>query len=67
MSNAAYRIEIRCDELNVRSAAVPQRLGYILEERLRNQVAALDGRLRTMLIFSLTPEDRKKCYELLDI
>ncbi len=56
----ANRIEIRCDELNVRSAAVPQRLGYVLEGRLRNHVATPGGRLRTTLIFSHTPEDRTK-------
>lgn len=55
---AANRVEIRCDELNVRSAAVPQRLGYVLEGRLRNLTDATNSRLRTMLIFSLTPVDR---------
>ncbi len=52
------RVEIRCDELNVRSAAVPQRLGYVLEGRLRNLADAAGGRLRTTLIYSLTPVDR---------
>ena len=55
----ANRVEIRCDELNVRSAAIPQRLGYVLEGRLRNDVATADGRLRTTLVFSLIPEDRQ--------
>ncbi len=55
---AANRVEIRCDELNVPSAAIPQRLGYRLEGRLRNCIGASDGKLRTMLIFSLTPADR---------
>lgn len=55
----ANRIEIRCDELNVRSAAIPKRLGFVLEGRLRNDLATSDGRLRTTLIFSLIPEDRK--------
>jgi RimJ/RimL family protein N-acetyltransferase len=55
----AKRIEIRCDELNVRSAAIPQRLGYVLEGRLRNHLATSDGRLRTTLVFSLLPEDRQ--------
>jgi ribosomal-protein-serine acetyltransferase len=54
----ANRLEIRCDELNVRSAAIPKRLGYVLEGRLRNHLAKLDGRLRTTLVFSLIPEDR---------
>ncbi len=55
----ANRIEISCDELNTRSAAIPKRLGFVLEGRLRNHLATSDGRLRTTLIFSLIPEDRK--------
>ncbi len=55
----ANRLEIRCDELNVRSAAVPKRLGYVLEGRLRNQMTTSDGRLRTTLIFSFIPGDRQ--------
>jgi RimJ/RimL family protein N-acetyltransferase len=55
----ANRLEIRCDELNVRSAAVPKRLGYVLEGRLRNHLATSDGRLRTTLVFSLIPTDRQ--------
>jgi len=54
----ANRLEIRCDELNARSAAIPKRLGYVLEGRLRNDLATTDGRLRTTLIFSLIPTDR---------
>ena len=55
----ANRLEIRCDELKVRSAAVPKRLGYVLEGRLRNHMATSDGRLRTTLVFSLLPTDRQ--------
>lgn len=55
---AAKRVEIRCDERNVRSAAVPQRLGFVQEGRLRNYELAPDGALRNMLIFSLIPADQ---------
>ncbi len=55
----ANRIEIRCDELNMRSAAIPKRLGFVQEGRLRNHLATTDGRLRTTLVFSLIPGDRK--------
>jgi ribosomal-protein-serine acetyltransferase len=55
----ANRIEIRCDELNTRSAAIPKHLGYVLEGRLRNHMAASDGRLRTTLVFSLIPADQQ--------
>lgn len=54
----ANRLEICCDELNVRSAAVPERLGYVLEGRLRNHLLTSDGKLRTTLVFSLIPTDR---------
>jgi len=57
---SANRVEIRCDERNVRSAAVAQRLGFVQEARLRNHQLAADGVLRTTLIFALTPEDRAR-------
>ncbi|HEY6539804.1 MAG TPA: GNAT family N-acetyltransferase [Ktedonobacteraceae bacterium] len=51
----ATRLEIRCDELNVRSAAIPQRLGFVREGCLRNNATAPDGRIRNTLVFSLIP------------
>ena len=51
----ATRLEIRCDELNVRSAAIPQRLGFVREGCLRNDMTAPDGRIRNTLVFSLIP------------
>jgi len=56
----ANRLEIRCDELNVRSAAIPRRLSFVEEGRLRNLLSAHDGRLRTMIIFSLIPGEWQK-------
>jgi RimJ/RimL family protein N-acetyltransferase len=53
----ANRVEIRCDEGNARSAAVARRLGFVEEGRLRNREPGPDGTLRTMLYFSLVPED----------
>ncbi len=55
---AATRVQIRCDERNVHSAAVPRRLGFVQEARLRNDTVAPDGSLRTTLVFSLIPDDR---------
>jgi len=55
---AATRVEIRCDERNVRSAAVAKRLGFVQEARLRNEQLAADGGLRNTLIFALIPTDR---------
>src|SRR5215469_7747226 len=57
-SLAATRVEIRCDERNVRSAAVARRLGFVHEAFLRNEQLAPDGVLRNTLIFSLIPTDR---------
>lgn len=55
---AAKRVEINCDERNIRSAAVAQRLGFVQEGRLRNHLLAPDGTLRTTLVFALIPTDR---------
>ena len=53
----AQRIEIRCDERNVRSTAVARRLGFKQEALLRNHMVAPDGALRNTLIFSRIPGD----------
>lgn len=53
----AKRVEIRCDERNVRSAAVARRLGFKQEALLRNHMTAPDGALRNTLIFSRIPGD----------
>ena len=51
----ANRLEICCDEQNVRSAAIPQRLGFVQEGCLRNNMTTPDGKLRSTLVFSLIP------------
>jgi RimJ/RimL family protein N-acetyltransferase len=56
----ANRLEIRCDERNKRSAAVPQRLGYAFEALRRNDMLAPDGSLRNTLVFIMTLEDYQK-------
>ena len=48
----ANRVEIRCDARNLRSRRVAERAGYHLDARLKNDVVARDGDLRTTLIFS---------------
>ncbi|MCA0456025.1 MAG: GNAT family N-acetyltransferase [Chloroflexi bacterium] len=50
----AGRVEIRCDRLNERSAAVAQRAGYTLEGTVRNNALSTDGsELRDTLVFAL--------------
>ncbi len=53
----ANRVEILCDAKNVRSAAVPKRLGFTQEALLRNECRDGAGNLRDTLIFALTPSD----------
>lgn len=54
---AANRVEIRCDALNVRSIAVPRRLGFVQEATLRSDCRDESGELRDTLIFAMTPDD----------
>jgi RimJ/RimL family protein N-acetyltransferase len=50
----ARRVEIRMDELNLRSKAVPERLGFRLEARLVNDSLNMGGKLRTNLVYAKT-------------
>lgn len=50
---ALDRIEIHCDPRNVRSAAIPRRLGYEHEATLRRRLADADGSLRDVMIWTL--------------
>lgn len=51
----ARRIEIKCDSLNRRSKAIPERLGYKLEGILKNEDQSIDGtKLRDTMIFAMT-------------
>jgi RimJ/RimL family protein N-acetyltransferase len=53
----ANRIEIRCDQRNVRSRKVAERLGYKLEGILRNHQIAADKRLENTCVYAMIPED----------
>ncbi len=48
----AVRVEIRCDEDNLKSSKVAQRLLYNLEANLRSSARKPDGRLRNTLIYA---------------
>ncbi len=48
----ANRVVIRCDARNIRSAAVAQRSGFLLEGILRHDSLDVEGNLRSTMIFS---------------
>jgi ribosomal-protein-serine acetyltransferase len=52
------RVEIRCSSENVRSAAVPERLGFTKEGLLR-QAEVINDRPHDFLIFGLLAEDER--------
>ena len=51
--NDVERVEIHCDPANVRSAAVPRKLGYAHEATLRRRAQAGDGTHRDTMIWTL--------------
>jgi len=53
----ANRVEIYVDPRNVRSARVPERLGFVLEGTLRRVRADVDGRPADRQMFALIRED----------
>ncbi len=51
------RVEIHCDPNNVRSAAVPRKLGFIHEATLHNRALTTEGNLRDSMIWTSFAED----------
>lgn len=51
----AARVEIRCDDQNVRSARVAERLGFELEGVLRSETRSPAGELRDTRVYSRLP------------
>lgn len=49
---AARRVEIRCDALNVKSRAVAERCGFVLEGVLRHDALGVDGAPRDTAVYS---------------
>lgn len=54
----ARRVEIRCDPHNARSRQVAERLGFVLEGRLRKATRTPSGLPRDTLVFSVIDDDR---------
>lgn len=54
---SANRVIIRCDSRNLRSAAVPRRLGFIHEATFRHDSRDTSGALRDTFVFALTADD----------
>lgn len=54
---SAQRVLICCGAENHASAAIPKRLGFVLEGAMRNFKRDTNGKLYDMLVFSMTPED----------
>ena len=51
------RIEIHCDPNNLRSAAVPRKLGFCHEATLRQRLRTSDGRPRDTMIWTLLADE----------
>lgn len=47
------RVEIRVDPRNERSAAIPRKLGFVEEARLRRRLPGADGELRDSVVYTL--------------
>ena len=56
------RVEIHCDPKNVRSAAVPRKLGFTHEATLHNRALNTAGNLRDSMVWTLFQEDYPSSY-----
>lgn len=54
------RVEIHCDPANVRSAAVPKKLGYVYEATLRQRLTTPDGEWRDKMVWSMLASEYNK-------
>jgi RimJ/RimL family protein N-acetyltransferase len=54
------RVEIHCDPNNIKSAAIPKKLGYVYEATLRNRTENIEGELIDSMIWSLLKEEYSK-------
>jgi RimJ/RimL family protein N-acetyltransferase len=54
------RVEIHCDPRNVRSAAVPRKLGFVHEATLRQRTIGSNGEWRDSMIWSMVVEEYER-------
>ena len=54
------RVEIHCDPNNIKSAAIPKKLGYVYEATLRNRCENIEGELIDSMIWSISREEYPK-------
>ena len=55
--NRVSRVEIHCDPENVRSARIPEKLGFVMEAVLRNRTTTPQGDPRDTMIWSMFADD----------
>jgi len=51
------RVEITCDPNNVRSAAVPRKLGFVHEATLRKRILTPEGKPRDTMVWTMLAEE----------
>lgn len=56
----AERVFIRCAVGNVRSRAIPERIGFISEGIYRNEIRLADDTVSDIVCYSVTPEDWRR-------
>ncbi len=55
--NRVKRVEIHCDPANLRSAAVPGKLGFVQEATLRQRMLTADGQPRDAMLWTLLADE----------
>ena len=51
------RVEIHCDPNNLKSARVPEKLGFINEAVLRNRMETPDGQPRDTMLWTMLDDE----------
>jgi RimJ/RimL family protein N-acetyltransferase len=62
----AQRVQLRCDERNLRSAAAIERIGAVREGVIRSMVILRDGHRRNAVVFSILDSEWPAVKERLD-